>query len=98
MTKKNVYSRKISLKEADNDFIFILKNKLSLFPELGEKFDLEDNKSSQTVEIESYPCTCRGPDLPHEHYFIRWKGLDAGDRIDIIKKSDNESDYSLKIH
>jgi hypothetical protein len=97
MNKKNVYSRKISLKEADKDFILILKNKLSLFPELGEKFDLEVDNSNHKVEVESYPCTCRGPDRPHEHYFIRWKGLEAGNRIDIIK-FDNESNYSLKIH
>lgn len=96
MNKKEVYSRKISLKEADNDFIFISKNKLPLFPELGEKFNLEDDNSSHKVEVECYPCTCRGPNRPHEHYFIRWKGLKSGDRIDIIKKSENESNYSLK--
>jgi hypothetical protein len=97
MNNKNVYSRKISLKEANNDFIFILKNKLSFFPELGEKFDLKDGNSNEKAVVESYPCTCRGPDRPHEHYFIRCKGLESGDRIDIIK-SENGSRYILNVH
>jgi hypothetical protein len=92
------YSRKISSKEADNDFIFILKNKRPFFPELGEEFELKNYNSSQIVKVESYPCTCRGPDKPHEHYFIRWKGLKSGERIDIIKRSENESKYSLRKH
>ena len=97
MNKKTVYSRRISTKEADNDFIFVLKNKLSLFPELGEKFKLLEDNSSQKVEVESYPCNCRGPDRPHEHYFIRWNGLKSGDKIDITK-SENEAKYRIKIN
>jgi len=41
MNAKRVYSRKISSKEANNDFIFILKNRLSFFPELGENLNLK---------------------------------------------------------
>ncbi|MGZ7210322.1 MAG: hypothetical protein ACXVHV_10610 [Methanobacterium sp.] len=96
MSSKSVYLRKISSKEADNDFIFILKNRLSFFPELGEKFELEDDNSSKIVKVEYYPCTCRGPDRPHEHYFIRWEGLESGDKIEIIKSSENENKYNLK--
>jgi len=97
MNTKSVYSRKISSKEADNDFIFILKNRLSFFPELGEKFELEDDNLRKEVKVEYYPCTCRGPDRPHEHYFICWEGLKFGDRIEIIKNSENENKYNLKI-
>jgi len=63
-SSKKIYSRKISSKEADNDFIFILKNKLSLFPDLENIFELNDGNSSRDVKVESYPCTCRGPDQP----------------------------------
>ena len=96
MNTRKVYSRKISAKEADNDFIFILKNRLSFFPELGEIFELEDDLSKK-VKVECYPCICRGPDRPHEHYFIRWKGLKAGDRIEIRKSTENENKYKLKV-
>lgn len=95
MTKKIIYSRKISKEEANNDFIFILKNKLSYFPELENAFELKDDNLSREVKVESYPCTCRGPERPHEHYFIRWEGLKAGNKVEIIKSSDDR--YNLKI-
>ena len=95
MNSKNMYSRKISSTEADNDFIFILKNKLSFFPELGNIFELTDDNLTKEVKVESYPCTCRGPERPHEHYFIHWEGLESGDKIEITK--DHEDKYILKI-
>lgn len=95
MTAKNVYSRKISRAEAQEDFIFILKNKLSFFPPLGDNFELINGEVSKEVKVESYPCICRGPERPHEHYFIRWKGLEAGDNVEITKDSENK--YNLQI-
>ena len=89
------YNRKISSKEARKGFIFILKNKLTLFPAVGSEFTLTENNSSKDVKVESYPCICRGPDKPHEHYFIRWEGLNTGDMIEIDKKGEN---YILKIN
>jgi hypothetical protein len=86
--KDTIYRRNISSKEAQEGFIFILKNKLSLFPTLGSVFTITQNKTSVDVKVESYPCTCRGPDKPHEHYYICWEGLNAGDRIEIVKKGD----------
>ena len=53
MSSKTMYSRKISSKEANNDFIFILKNKLSIFPPLGEVFELKTENSSCKVQVES---------------------------------------------
>ena len=97
MKTKKSYSRKISSKEADNDFIFILKNKLSFFPELGDKFELENDYLTKKCKVESYPCTCRGLDRPHEHYFIQWAGLESGDIIEIVKNSENEGRYQLII-
>jgi hypothetical protein len=93
--KNTVYSRKISSKEAQKGFIFILKNKLAFFPPLGSDFTLTKNNSPREVKVESYLCTCRGPDSPHEHYFIRWEGLSTGDRIEIVKEGEN---YKLQIN
>lgn len=91
------YLRKISLKEAEECFIFILKNKLSFFPPLGEVFILKGDGSNREVKVDSYPCTCRGPDLPHEHYFIAWEGLMVGDKLEIKKNPSKDNEYSLKI-
>lgn len=96
MSSKNMYSRKISSKEANNNFIFILKNNLSFFPPLGEVFVLKEDESSCKVRVESYPCTCRGPDLPHEHYFIKWEGLKTGDKLEIERTASNK-EYHLKV-
>ncbi len=97
MKSKKFCSRKISATEVDNDFIFILKSKLSFFPDLGEEFVIVNDNISREVKIESYPCTCRGPDRPHDHYFIRWKDLEPGDKIEIIQDSKKSNKYHLKI-
>lgn len=97
MITKNIYSRKISATEAKNGFIFILKNKLSVFPPEGNEFKLINDDLNKDVKIESYPCTCRGPERPHEHYFIRWNGLNAGDKVNIIQ-IDEEDRYILQIN
>ena len=97
MVTENGYSRKISSKEAQEDFIFVLKNKLSFFPLLGNDFELKAENVSKKVKVESYSCTCRGPDRPHEHYFISWEGLEAGNKVKIIKDPDEEGKYNLQI-
>jgi hypothetical protein len=97
MSSKDIYSRKISKSEADNNFIFILKNELSFFPPLGQDFVIKSDDLSCTVKVESYPCTCRGPDLPHEHYFIKWKGLEAKNRVEIKKNKSENNEYTIKI-
>ena len=96
MATQNAYSRKISSKEAKENFIFVLKGKLSFFPPLGTNFELSNENISREVMVESYPCTCRGPDLPHEHYFISWEGLEAGDKVKITKDSQNKYDLQIQ--
>ncbi len=95
METTNIYSRKISSKEAQNGLIFILKNKLNFFPKYGSKFILTADGVEREVKVKSYPCTCRGPDLPHEHYFIPWEGLKTGNEVKIIKNTDR---YKIEIN
>jgi len=97
MKSENIYIRKISSKEAKEGFIMILKNKLSFFPPLGDSFYFLFDNKPQVVGVESYPCTCRGPQLPHEHYFIRWNGLKTGDKVEIEKSPEKEDSYILRI-
>ena len=96
MSFKDNYSRKISSKEAGKGFIFILKSSLSFFPPLNHKFKLINGEISNEVSIKSYPCTCRGADRPHEHYFIQFEGLEAGNKIEITK-NDMDEKYYIKI-
>lgn len=73
----------------------VLKNKLSFFPSPKNTFELVTDELSKEIKVEFYPCTCRGPDRPHEHYFICGEGLEAGDKIEITKDSENR--YNLHI-
>ncbi|MFH1738257.1 MAG: hypothetical protein ABIH23_04570, partial [bacterium] len=77
------YSRKISAEEAKKGHIFILKDQLSFFPARGKEFTLSGQEKEKKVFVESYRCTCRGPQLPHDHYFIRWDGVRFGEKITI---------------
>jgi hypothetical protein len=95
MKTKNVYNRKISSEEASEGYILVLKNKLNFFPSIGKQFTMVYSNQKKKVKVESYPCTCQGPDLPHEHYFIRWKGLKAKESVEIEKDSRKEGRYVL---
>jgi hypothetical protein len=104
MSKGNVavkgrppYSRRISSEEAREGYILVLKNKLPFFPHLEEGFDLIHADVRGRVRVESYRCTCRGPNLPHEHYFIPWKGLNAGDRVEIRRDPEKQDRYIIQI-
>jgi hypothetical protein len=93
---KNIYLRKISREEADNGYIFVLKNMLGFFPGIGEEFQLLDGRNYRTAKVESYPCLCQGPDEPHKHFFISKAGLKKGDNVEILKVQ-NETKYKLRI-
>jgi hypothetical protein len=89
------YTRKISAEEAKKGYIFILKDNLSFFPPRGKPFTLCAHEQEKKVFMESYRCTCRGPQLPHEHYFIRWDGVRFGERITITRDEKVAERYNL---
>jgi len=94
---KNVYSRRVSSEEAREGYLLVLKNKLHFFPPLATDFHIVQDDVISKAKVESYRCTCRGPDLPHEHYFIRWKGLGANDKVQIRKDPDKQGTYIIHI-
>lgn len=93
---KNIYLRKISREEADNGYIFVLKNMLGFFSGVGKEFQLRDGRNYRTAKVESYPCLCQGPDEPHEHFFISKTGLKKGDIVEILKIQ-GDAKYQLRI-
>ena len=92
-----VYSRKISSEEANESYVLVFKDKLSFFPTAGRTFELYQGPAQKSVKVESYRCTCRGPESPHEHYFIPWKGLKAGDTAIIRKNPKKAAGYTLQL-
>ncbi len=93
---KSTYLRKISREEADNDYIFVLKNMLGFFPGIGKEFQLKDGRCYRAAKIEPYPCCCQGPEEPHEHFFISKTGLSKGDVVEILKIQ-GDAKYQLRI-
>lgn len=95
MTK--LYERKISTDEANEGYFLVLKNKLSFFPIVGTPFRIKAGTRNKKAIVESYRCTCQGPDEPHEHYYIRWPGLAKGDRVIVKRLSVLKPLYSVRI-
>jgi len=80
-TAPRPYERRISSEEAREGYILVLKNRLALFPAVGEDFVLVVGGATLRARVEARPCECRGPAEPHEHYFIRHPGLVRGQRV-----------------
>ena len=79
----SAYSRNPSAEEAREGYLLILKSSLSLFPPIGEPWELADGLDQRRVTIEAEHCVCRGPELPHDHYRLRLPGLVRGSRVTI---------------
>ncbi len=95
MPVTNIYTRKLSSGEAREGYILVLKNRLSFFGGAGASLTIAVGESIRRVRVEAYDCTCVGPDKPHQHYFIRWPGLKARDRVEIEKGSEDR--YVLRV-
>jgi hypothetical protein len=95
--RRDIYSRRISSEEAREGYILVLKDRLPFFPSLGQSFDLVKDGVHRKARVKSYRCTCRGPESPHEHYFIHCNGLNAKDRVEIRQDPENESEYTIRI-
>lgn len=94
--ESSVYSRKISGEEAAEGYFMVLKDQLAFFP-IGTSFELSRGGSSRQSEVESRPCTCRGEDKPHRHYFVRCDGLAAGDVITIHRDVKKSKRYLMQV-
>jgi len=64
------YHRKLSPHELKENYILITKNALPIFPPLGKLFEILIDDKRFDVTVKAVPCTCMGPDKPHEHYRI----------------------------
>jgi hypothetical protein len=77
------YLRRISREEAETGRFMVLKSALAFFPTVGETFVVSDGETVRETAVEAVPCTCRGPEKPHEHYFVPWPGLTRGAAIEV---------------
>ncbi len=75
----------------------VLNSAVKRFPPVGERFTIATEGRERSTCIEAEPCTCRGPEEPHEHYFIACPGLIKGATIEIAPDADAPSRYLLQI-
>jgi hypothetical protein len=97
LMQKDVYSKKITSEEEQKRFVLVLKDRLSFFPSEGKTFRLIQNGQPKKARVESYPCACRGPEEPHSHYFVKTRGLKAGDRVIIQRDANGTARYFLQV-
>ena len=95
--QKDIYSKKITSEEAHKRFVLVLKDRLSFFPTEGKTFRLVHNGTPKKATVQSDPCSCRGPDEPHSHYFVKTGGLKAGDRVTIQRDTKATARYLLQV-
>jgi hypothetical protein len=72
------YERKVSSEEAREGYLLVEKSRLGLFPPVGTPFVLATPTGDRLATLEARDCTCRGPEKPHRHYFVRQPGLQPG--------------------
>lgn len=97
LMQRDIYSKKITSEEEQKRFVLVLKDRLSFFPTEGKTFRLIHNGQPKKAKVESYPCSCRGPDEPHSHYFVRTSGLKAGDRVIIQRDAKGTSRFFMQV-
>ena len=97
MENEKQFKRRISSEESKKGYIFVLKDKLDFFPSVGKSFELHSAGKKKDSRVETYRCTCRGPELPHDHYFVRWEGLKFGDKVSIKKDEKEENKFEISV-
>ena len=83
-----LYRRKVSSTEAREGRVMITKDRVSRFPAPGERFALRRDGRAGTGTIEAVDCECRGPERPHQHWYLAWPGLVAGAVVEIDREGD----------
>ena len=83
--------RNVSRKTPGDGLVEITKPVAERLRKLNTEFDLTTPAGHGRVALTSMPCTCRGADNPHEHWFLRadlFRRLIPGSDIEIVLVDD----------
>jgi hypothetical protein len=78
--------RTVSRKTAGDGRLEITKVAAGHIQRLAEGWRLSVDGGAAKAALGSAPCTCRGPELPHVHYFLQAEGLKelpAGSQVEV---------------
>ena len=78
--------RTVSRKTPGDGMVEITRSVAETLMKQGTEFELEAPAGRATVTLTSMPCTCRGADNPHEHWFLRsplFRSLTPGSEVEL---------------
>lgn len=84
---RSIERRKVSRKTAGDGKLEITKVAAERLEPLGTEFFLAVNDTRGRGSLGAMPCTCRGGDKPHIHYFVEsdlLRSLEAGTEVDLF--------------
>jgi hypothetical protein len=83
--------RNVSRKTPGDGMVEITRPVAERLRKVGTEFDLTTPGGDGSVTLTSMPCTCRGAENPHEHWFLRsdlLKALVPGSAIELALSGD----------
>lgn len=83
--------RTVSRKTPDDGKLEITKVAAAKLEALGGTFDVVVGDGHGRAQLGTMPCTCRGADRPHVHYFVEsdlFRSLAAGSEVDLVLDDD----------
>ena len=86
-TARALERRTVSRKTPGDGKLEITKVSAGLIESLGSEFALVVGDRDGSGQLATMPCTCRGGDKPHVHYFVEsalLRSLQAGSEVDLV--------------
>jgi hypothetical protein len=83
----------VSRKTAGDGKLEITKVAARRLESLGDRFPLVVSGKGGVASLRNMPCTCRGGDKPHVHYFVEsdlLRSLAAGTEVDLLLDEDGK--------
>ena len=87
MDSRPLERRNVSRKTASDGMLEITKPVAEKLSKVGTEFDVTTPDGDGTAALTSMPCTCRGTENPHEHWFLRsdlFRCLTPGSEVELI--------------
>ena len=78
--------RNVSRKTPGDGMLEITKPVAERLRAIGTAFDLSTSAGDGRATLRSMPCTCRGAENPHEHWFLKsdlFRNLTPGTEVDL---------------
>jgi len=98
--RRAIERRTVSRKTPGDGKLEITKVAAGRLESLGTQFPIVVDDRTGTGALGTMPCTCRGHDKPHVHYFVECelvRSLAAGSEVDLVLDDDGQSPRRLLV-